>query len=250
MEYEKINNSLYINENCLLVMQQMIDKGKKVQCVIVDPPYGINHKSNRRKNKDDMTTRKGIMNDKDNGELLQQAIDLSYQLLEDNAHLYWFTRWDKLEEQMPMLRKYYNIKNVLIWDKGNHGSGDLTGAYGNRYECIIYAMKGRKDLNKIDGKQRHDDILCYSKISAQKLVHPHQKPIDLLEFLIQKSTSEGDTILDMFAGVGSTLCSALKDKRNCIAIELDNEVYTTGKDYILNDFKDYININNKLDLAN
>jgi DNA modification methylase len=223
-------------------MQQVIDKGKKVNCVIVDPPYGINHKSNRRKDKSDMTTRKGIMNDVDNQYLLKQAINLSYQCLEDNSHIYWFTRWDKLEEQMPMLRQFYNIKNVLVWDKGNHGSGDLTGAYGNRYECIIYAMKGRRDLNKIDGKQRHDDILEFSKVSAQKLIHPHQKPIELLEFLILKSTNEGETILDMFAGVGSTLCAAIKNNRNCFAIELDNEVYIKGKEYINKDFKDYIKI--------
>ena len=38
MEYFKIKNSLYINENSLLVMQQMIDKNKKVNCIIVDPP--------------------------------------------------------------------------------------------------------------------------------------------------------------------------------------------------------------------
>lgn len=223
-------------------MQQMIDKNKKVNCIIVDPPYGINHKSNRRKDKTDMTTRKGIMNDVDNQDLLEQAINLSYRCLADNSHIYWFTRWDKLEEQMPMLRQFYNIKNVLVWDKGNHGSGDLTGAYGNRYECIIYAMKGRRELNKIDGKQRHDDILEFSKVSAQKLIHPHQKPIDLLEFLILKSTNEGEIILDMFAGVGSTLCAAIKNNRSCIAMELDNEVYIKGQGYINKDFKDYIKI--------
>lgn len=230
MNYIEINNSLYINANCLLVLQQMIQKNKKVNCIIVDPPYGINHKSNRRKDKTDMTTRKGILNDKDNVGLLKQVIKLSYQCLEDNSHIYWFTRWDKLEEQIPMLREYYNIKNVLIWDKGNHGSGDLTGAYGNRYECIIYAMKGRRNLNKINGKQRHDDIITYSKIPAQKLIHPHQKPIDLLEFFILKSTNEGDIILDMFAGVGSTLFASENQKRSCIAIELDKDIYKKGKD--------------------
>lgn len=234
MNYKNFKDSLYINEDCLLVMQKMIQKNKKVQCIIVDAPYGINHKSNRRKNKDDATTKKGILNDKNNMELLTKAIDLSYQLLEDKSHIYWFTRWDKIDEHMTLLKKYYNIKNILIWDKGNHGSGDLTGAYGNRYECIIYGMKGRKILNKIDGKQRHDDILCYSKIPAKKLIHPHQKPLDLLDFLILKSTNPNDTILDMFAGVGSTLCSALNNDRKCIAIELDPLVYNNGIKYIIN----------------
>jgi site-specific DNA-methyltransferase (adenine-specific) len=182
-----------------------------------------------------MTTRKGILNDENNEDLLQQSIELSYQCLEDNSHIYWFTKWTEIEKQMPMLKKHYNIKNLIIWDKGNHGSGDLTGAYGNKYECIIYGMKGRRELNKIDGKQRHDDILTYSKVSAQKLIHPHQKPLDLLEFLVLKSTNEGETILDMFAGAGSTLYASIKNNRNCVAIELDNEMYLKGKDRYVNE---------------
>lgn len=244
MKYTKIKDSLYINENCLLILQQMIDKNKKVNCIVVDPPYGINHHSNRRKDKTDMTTRCGILNDENNQELLEKTIELSYQCLENNSHIYWFTRWDKLDEQLPMLKKYYNLKNVLIWDKGNHGSGDLTGAYGNRYECIVYGMKGRRDLNKIDGKQRHEDILTYSKVPAQKLIHPHQKPLDLLEFLISKSTNEGETVLDMFAGVGSTMKAAINLHRKCIAIELDEAVYEKGINYIgmdKNNIQDAVN---------
>jgi DNA modification methylase len=57
-----------------------------------------------------------------------------------------------------------------------------------------------------------------------------------------KSTNEGETILDMFAGVGSTLCAAIKNNRNCLAMELDNEMYIKGIEYINKDFKDYIKI--------
>lgn len=244
MNYKQFNDSLYINGDCLLLMQQMIDKDRKVDCIIVDPPYGINHKSNRRKDKNDMTTRSGILNDVDNEDLLEKAIELSYNLLKNNSHIYWFTRWDMLDVHLPMLKKYYNLKNVLIWDKGNRGSGDLMGSYGGRYECIIYGMKGRRTLNKIDGVQRHDDILNYSKVSHQKLIHPHQKPLDLLEFLIEKSTDEGETILDMFGGVGSTLKAALNKNRKCIAMELDSEVYDKGVQYIDEDFTYDSTINN------
>lgn len=210
LEHIKLNKSLYINSNCLLVMQQMINKNIKVNCILVDPPYGINHHSNRRKDKSDMTTRGGILNDENNEELLEKSLELSYQCLEDNSHIYWFTKWTEIDKQMPMLKKYYNIKNIIIWDKGNHGSGDLTGAYGNRYECI-------------------------SKVPAQKLIHPHQKPVELLEFLILKSTNEGEKILDMFTGVGSTLVAAIKNNRDCIAIELDKDVYDKGKSRLTTD---------------
>jgi site-specific DNA-methyltransferase (adenine-specific) len=224
-----------IHGDCIDIMSSMIEQNIKVNMILVDPPYGINHHSNRRKDKTDMTTRKGISNDKDNQELLINMIDLSYQCLNDNSHIYWFTRWDKLDEQMPMLKKYYNIKNVLIWDKGNHGSGDLTGAYGNRYECIIYGMKGRRDLNIVDGKQRHEDILEYSKVPASKLIHPHQKPVELLEFLILKSSNENEILLDFACGSGSTLEAARNKNRKCYGIELEEDECLRAKERLERD---------------
>lgn len=221
-------------------MQKMINKNIKVDCIITDPPYGINHSSNRRKDKKNSLTKKGIMNDKNNEELLEKSLELSYQCLKNDSHIYWFTKWTEIDKQMPMIKKYYNVKNILIWDKGNHGSGDLTGAYGNRYECVIYGMKGRRNLNKVDEIQRHQDILTYSKVPAQKLIHPHQKPIELLEFLILKSTNEGEKILDMFAGVGSTLVAAIKNKRDCIAIELDKDVYEVGRNRLTDEIPQYL----------
>ena len=232
MILERINDSYYFYADCIDVMKSMLEKQKKVDLILVDPPYGINHHSNRRKNKDDNLTRGGIKNDENNDDLLLNVIDLSYSLLNDNSHIYWFTKWDCLEKQIPWLKEKYTIKNVLIWDKGNHGSGDLTGAYGNRYECIVYGMKGRRNLNSIDGKTRHEDILDFPKVPAQRLIHPHQKPLELLEFLIKKSTNEGETVLDMFAGVGSSLCAANNTNRNCIAVELDESFYKVGLEYI------------------
>ena len=224
--------SKYINDDCLKYMKKIKEEGESFNCIIVDPPYGIDHKSNRRKDKEDMTTRSGIKNDKDNLDLLKESIKLSYDLLEDDSHIYWFTKWSEIDIQKPLLEEYYNIKNILIWDKGNRGSGDLLGAHGNRYEVIIYGMKGRRTLNKIDGTQRHDDILQFNKVSAKRLIHPHQKPIELIDFLIKKSTNEGEKILDMFGGVGTVLISAEKNNRVCTCIELDKDIYKKGQAHI------------------
>lgn len=270
-------NSKYILGDSIEYMKELINKGEKFDCIVTDPPYGINHKSNRRKNKEDMTTRSGILNDgHDNNDLLEEAINLSYDLLEDDAHIYWFTRWDRVDVQMPLLKKKFNIKNIIIWDKGNHGSGDLQGSYGNRYEVVIYGMKGRKIFNKVDDRIRQPDILDISnftdedilkfkdnpaleitintlneiygldplvveflKVSHQKLQHPHQKPLDLLTFLIKKSTNVNDKVLDMFGGVGSTLISGELINRQVTAIELNDVVYNQGVEHIKNKISIY-----------
>ena len=228
MEYKKVKDVFYFNDDCLNTLKEMVNRNKLVDLILVDPPYGINHHSNRRKDKSDLTTRAGIMNDENNHQLLSEVLDLTNQVLKVDSHIYWFTKWSSLDEHLPLLKEFFSVKNVLIWDKGNRGSGDLTGSYGNKYECIIYGMKGRRNLNTIKGVSRHDDILSFSKVSHSKLVHPHQKPLDLLEFLIQKSTNLGEVVLDMFAGVGSTLEACLNTGRAGIGIELDTHFYNIG----------------------
>ena len=68
-----------------------------------------------------------------------------------------------------------------------------------------------------------DDIDFYS----EKRFHPTQKPQQLLTRLILASSNEGDSIVDPFAGSGSTLLAATRLNRKCIVIEKDQDFYNT-----------------------
>lgn len=52
-------------------------------------------------------------------------------------------------------------------------------------------------------------------------LHPTQKPVALMEYLVKTYTNEGETVLDFTAGSGTTAVAAYKTGRNCIAIESD-----------------------------
>ena len=210
--------------DCIDGLNQMINQNLQVDLILTDSPYGINFNTNHRK-KNTLITQKGILNDKDNNELLEEAIDLSYKVLKDNSHIYWFTRWDKVPEHLEILRKYYNVKNALVWVKNNWSMGDLKGAYAGQYEIILFGQKGRKELNEVDGTKRHPDILHYDRVAGNKQIHNHQKPVGLLQFLIKKSTNENDIVLDMFAGVRSTEIAARLCGRKYIGFELDENIY-------------------------
>lgn len=61
-----------------------------------------------------------------------------------------------------------------------------------------------------------------------KAVHPTQKPVDLLEYLIKTYTNEGETVLDNAAGSMSTVIACINTNRNCIAVEKDDHYYSVG----------------------
>jgi len=83
-------------------------------------------------------------------------------------------------------------------------------------------------LNEVDGCKRHTDIQNFSKVAGKQLVHHHQKPLDLLEFFIKKSSEVGDVILDPYMGSASTAIAALNIERNFLGFELDEQMFKLG----------------------
>lgn len=200
---------------------------ESVDLVVCDPPYGINYSSNWSKDdnyRKKVKTVNGIANDNyDNLSFLEKVVKEIDRVLKHNSHLYWFTRWDKVEQHKPMLDKYFKVKNSLIWVKNNWSMGDLYGAYAGQYENILFAQKGRRLLNEIDGIKRHPDVLHFDRVPPNKLLHSHQKPVDLLEFIIKKSSNEGEIVLVPFCGSGSECVAALSTNRKFISFEIEKE---------------------------
>lgn len=85
--------------------------------------------------------------------------------------------------------------------------GDLKGSYAYQYELIIYAVKGKVKLN---GK-RDSDILKFKKTGNN--FHPTQKPVELLEYLIEKSSSNNGVVFDGFMGELFDRCSMYENKK-------------------------------------
>src|SRR5690625_4424208 len=206
---------------------------ESVDLIVTDPPYGINYYSNWSKDREyrgSVKSVEGIRNDgADNIDFLSEVISELDRVLKDDRHLYWFTRWDRVHVYLPILEKHFKLKNAIIWKKNNWSMGDLQGAYAGQYEVILFAQKGRRILNEVDGRKRHPDILEYDRVPASRLRHSHEKPEELIEFLIQKSSNEGEIILDPFAGSGTTAVCATKLGRGFITTELDGEYFEIAK---------------------
>lgn len=80
-------------------------------------------------------------------------------------------------------------------------------------------------VENINDMKYPSSILSYQKPHPSVSVHPTQKPVELLEYLIKTFTNEGDTVLDNTMGSGSTGVACLNTNRNFIGIELDDNYF-------------------------
>lgn len=217
-----------VNADCLNEMKRLIDDGVKVDMILTDPPYLMDYKTNHRKDKNhDFCS--PIKND-NNYELISNSIDLMFDLLKDGGALYMFCNSNKVDFFKQEVEKRFKLKNILIWVKNNWTAGDLKGAYGKRTEFILYAVKGRHILNG----RRDNDVLEFKRVVGKKQLHQNQKPVDLLEFLIKKSSNINDTVFDPFMGSGSTGVACMNTNRKFIGVELDKKYYKIAVDRLYN----------------
>lgn len=120
---------------------------------------------------------------------------------------------DKFNTYNPIKTKRESVKTSK-----NYGTGETMG--GNRQrEEKIYSYTHKNPVS----------ILEFSNASQKGKVHPTQKPVDLLEYLIRTYTNDGETVLDFTMGSGSTGVACVNTNRHFIGIELDEGYFNIAK---------------------
>ena len=207
-----------VNMDWKEAIKQVSDKS--IDLVVTDPPYGMKFQSNRRK-----VQHKSIQND-DNLDWLESWVVELKRVCKDEAHLYIFCSWHNIDLFKQIVGAYFNVKNILIWEKYNKGMGDLEGDYAPKYEMILFCSNGSKKLNG----GRDANILKAKRTGNEN--HPTEKPVNLISYLIEKSSNENDIILDTFAGSFSTAQACKQKNRNFICFEIEEEYCRTAKNLL------------------
>jgi DNA modification methylase len=221
----KISDNI-INGDSLKVLQSLEDGC--IDVLLTDPPYGIDYISNRSIF-DDSITKRGLLNDGKNEafELLDNTCQILLNKMAENSHLYFFCSWAVFSEFKEIISKYFTIKTPIVWDKGNKGSGDLENDWGNQTELIIYCIKGKKMVNI-----RKGNVINVPRLHSSKMVHPTQKPIELIKEILEVSALKNDFIVDPFMGSGSTIKACNEMGFKSLGIELDSDMFKIANNYI------------------
>ena len=201
--------------DCLELMKNIPDGS--VDLVLTDPPYGIDFQSNFRKNKFNKIDNDNTVN--------AEFLDECKRVLKDTGAIYCFTRWDVYPNWVEQISKRFKVKNCIVWFKRGGGLGDLKKGYIYNHEFIIYCAEKNHRLN---GKRRND-VFEFAKDAPSTYVHPTQKPVSLLQEIIERSSNEGGVVLDCFMGSGSTGVACVNTNRHFIGIELDDGYFNIAK---------------------
>lgn len=191
--------------------------------IITDPPYGVGYHSNRYQ---DRNPHSPIAHDWNFqiGSFLAQA----ERVLRNGGALYLFTRFDVYPLWTKEIPPSLSLKNMIVWDKGNHSSGDLTGNFGFQHEIVMFITKGRHLLQG----HRWSNIWSVPKISHKKLRMPAEKPVELYQRAILSSSRLGELIVDPFVGSGTCAEACILTGRRFLVGDIDKKMVQIARERV------------------
>lgn len=198
---ENTQTHTLIHGDCLTVMPTL--PTASVDFILTDPPYIARYKSRDGRS---------VAND-DNDRWLKPAFAQMHRVLKNNSFAVSFYGWPRADKFIAAYRAAgFRIVGHLVFPKRYTSS---TRYLRYQHECAHLLAKGNPDLPP----DTIGDVIDWT-YSGNKL-HPTQKPLSVLLPLIETFCPQHGTVLDPFAGSGSTLLAAKSLGRPYIGIELD-----------------------------
>lgn len=214
-----------IRNGDLLAILPKLDSAQ-FDCLIADPPYGIDANSAGYRAR--AVIHHNYKDDEANAKSMAQTIlTEGFRILKPRANIFIFCDIDLF----PWLKAtaanmgWSVFRRPLIWVKSESEGMAPWGGQGPRIttEFIFYATKGQRGLNASP-----TDVLDFRRVGRNAKSHAAEKPVELLKALVNCSTLPGDRVLDPCCGSGSTLVACKELKRRALGIELDPDYYNTA----------------------
>ena len=231
-----MKTNIIIKGNCIEEMKKLPDES--VDCIITDPPYNIsklNDNRDRSKLNSPIMRRESPlvydfgewdnMNRKDFLEFTKIWLKECCRVLkEDGCIISFFNKEDI--SYLNWIAKEYGIRTrtIFTWHKTNPVPSFRKVNYLSACEFIWIGSKGKfKTFNFKQQKEMHNFFETPNKSSYGETKHPTEKPLKLIEHLLEIHTNEKDIVLDPFLGSGTTAVACLKLNRKFIGIEKEEE---------------------------
>jgi site-specific DNA-methyltransferase (adenine-specific) len=212
-----------------------------IDLILADPPYNLG------KDYGNASDQQSV---EDYLAWTEQWIDVAVPKLKANGSLYIFLTWRHAPEIFVMLKKRMTMMNEIIWDRRVPSMGGSTRSFSSVHDTIGFFARRKDYYFDLDAvripydaatkKARSRSIFVGAKwlevgynpkdlwsVSrlhrehAERVDHPTQKPLEIIERMIKASCPPGGVVLDPFMGSGTTALAAQRLGRRYAGFELN-----------------------------
>lgn len=207
-----------------------------IDLIFTDPPYNIGKHSTGNI---PLPGRTAMNNDVAEWDWVdfnpQEWADEFVRILKPTGNLFIFTSYNQIGKWYDCLDHKFDASNFMVWHKTNPAPKIFKAGFLNSCELIFTCWNKKHTWNFISQKDMHNFLespICMKPERLSDPKHPAQKPISILEKIIQIASNENDIIFDPFMGVGSVGVAALKLNRRYIGIEINHDYFVAAKNRI------------------
>ena len=236
---KKIARGIYQNNNCLLVegdgRNLSFIKTGSIDAIITDHPYDLKKSNNGgdrhfatydcfRYNQEDFNEKARVLKDgsflveflpEENSDNYEYLYEIKKMAEKAGFKYYAKVAWKKGDFISNCGRKSKNTEDVMIFSKGEPRALRIDAKKDKAEPGIKHFMKGTAGMLPT--------CFDYSKPSKKDMIHQAEKPVELLEAILDYITLPDEIVLDQFAGSGVLGEACIKKSRKAILIELAEE---------------------------
>lgn len=217
------------NIDCLEGLAAIPDKS--VDVIITDPPYFLSmghagSTTTARRNSDQLQSNRAFNDLAICTPFYKQLFQEYARVLKEDGSFYFFTDWRGYAYYFPLINAELPVRNLICWDKKS-GPGSF---YSFAHEFVIFGTYKPKTKNGVGSNVwRMAAFSSGAKATNGEKVHPTQKPVEIIQKMIEDSTEPGAVVLDTFMGSGTTAVACVKTGRNYIGFELDERYHAIAE---------------------
>lgn len=208
---------------------EFLDKSASLKAGIaefaeVDPPYGIEIDRRKKRGKDhDKINKYNEVPSGNYPDLLREWASEVYRLLENHSFCIWWFGMTWYSEVLSALRKAkFTVGDIpAVWVKGQIGqTASPDTMLGSAYEPFFVARKGQPVLRRAG----RPNVFTYTPVPPSQKIHATEKPIALMEDILETFCLPGARIVVPFLGSGVTLRAAYRQKMTGWGYDLDESI--------------------------
>jgi site-specific DNA-methyltransferase (adenine-specific)/modification methylase len=204
-----------------------------IDLILCDPPYNLAKYSTGNMKFD---WRSEINNDVAKWDLKELApsdfLDEFKRVLSPTGNIFIFTSYNLIGKWHETFDSEFDTFQFMVWHKTNPIPNIRKSSFLNSCELIVCMWNKGHTWNFTKQNEMHnffESPICMGNERLKSPKHPTQKPLKVLEHIINIASNENDLVLDMFMGVASTGVAARLLNRRFIGIEIDDEYYAASE---------------------